>query len=150
MSAARINLDVIDIPNPCSVPWAEMTGDDRVRFCGKCRKSVYHLSHMTREEAERLVAEREGEVCVQFYRRADGSVVTRDCAVLAAAKKAGGPVFFLFCCLVAVIDLFIFGYTTNWLGASNQTFSSVGGGMPAPGRSSRTAETSPATRPHGQ
>ncbi|MCU0705898.1 MAG: hypothetical protein MUF18_18165 [Fimbriiglobus sp.] len=137
MSAPRVNLNLIDVPNPCTVPWDEMTGDDRVRFCGQCKKSVYHLSHMTREEAERLVGEVEGEMCVQFYRRADGTVVTHDCAVLRAAKKAGGTVFFLACCLLAVIDAILFGQVTLWLeGGKKQTFSQVGGGL-APIRSSR-------------
>jgi hypothetical protein len=34
---------------------------------------------MTRYAAETLVAEREGRLCVRFYRRADGTVITRDC-----------------------------------------------------------------------
>src|SRR5262245_30602687 len=34
------------IASPCSADWDEMTGDDRVRFCGRCRKNVYNLSEM--------------------------------------------------------------------------------------------------------
>ena len=132
MSADRVNLNLIDVPNPCTVPWEEMSGDDRVRFCGKCRKNVYHLSHLTRDEAERLVTEREGELCVQFYRRQDGTAVTRDCAVVRAAKKAGS-VFWLALCSLAAVAAFFVGRKLDWFsGYSNQTFSKVGGGIGPP------------------
>lgn len=138
MSAPRINLNVIDIPNPCAMPWDEMTGDERVRFCGKCQKNVYHLSHMTREEAERLIAEKEGGLCVQFYRRADGSVVTRDCTVVAVAKKAGNAFWLVACSFAAAFTFVVFGRQLDWFGGSgNQTFSCVGGGI-VPHRASST------------
>jgi hypothetical protein len=59
--------------------WAQMTGDDRARHCQACKLNVYNLSDMTRREAESLIASREGRLCVRFYRRADGTVLTRDC-----------------------------------------------------------------------
>ncbi len=34
---------------------------------------------MTRKAAEQLVASREGRLCVRYYQRADGTVITRDC-----------------------------------------------------------------------
>ena len=58
-----------------------MEGDDRVRFCGECRKNVYNLSALPRAEAERLLQEREGNLCVRLYKRADGTVMTTDCPV---------------------------------------------------------------------
>jgi hypothetical protein len=42
---------------------------------------------MSRDAAEKLVASREGRMCVQLYRRADGAVVTRDCSRLRAAAE---------------------------------------------------------------
>jgi hypothetical protein len=36
---------------------------------------------MTEEEALKLVEEREGRLCVRFYQREDGTVITRDCPV---------------------------------------------------------------------
>jgi hypothetical protein len=56
-----------------------MQGDDKVRFCGECRLNVYNLSAMTRREAEEKVRQREGRLCVRFYQRADGTVLTQDC-----------------------------------------------------------------------
>jgi hypothetical protein len=74
-------LNNIRVASPCSAAWDAMTGDERVRFCGACRKSVYNLSEMTRAAAERLIGETEGRVCVRFYRRRDGTVLTSDCPV---------------------------------------------------------------------
>src|SRR4051812_43681240 len=40
---APLRLDSLTVASPCSANWAEMTGDDRSRFCGKCEKNVYNL-----------------------------------------------------------------------------------------------------------
>lgn len=98
MTNKPLSLELIQIATPCQASWDEMRpvplapggrgagderviGDDRVRFCGDCRLNVYNLSEMPRGEAERLIAEREGRTCVRFYRRHDGTVITRDCPV---------------------------------------------------------------------
>jgi hypothetical protein len=74
-------LENIRIATPCSADWDDMSGDARVRFCGKCEKNVYNLSAMSREEGEALVREKEGRLCVRLYQRADGTVITNDCPV---------------------------------------------------------------------
>ena len=74
-------LNNLSVASPCSADWSEMYGDDRKRFCGDCKLTVYNLSGMTRDEAEALVMNAEGRVCVRFYKRADGSVITADCPV---------------------------------------------------------------------
>lgn len=66
--------------------WEHMApvGDgERVRHCGECNLNVHNLSGMTRHEAEAfLKSVAPGQrVCGGFYRRADGSVMTRDCPV---------------------------------------------------------------------
>jgi hypothetical protein len=58
-----------------------MIGNKRQRHCGDCQLNVYNLSGMTRLEAENLLINSEGRLCVRFYRRADGSVLTKDCPV---------------------------------------------------------------------
>lgn len=80
-------LDRIEIASPCSASWEAMRGDDRVRFCESCQKNVYDLSAMARAEAEQLVADREGSLCVRFYRRQDGTVMTADCPVGVKKKR---------------------------------------------------------------
>ena len=74
-------LNNIQIASPCAADWNEMFGDDRKRHCGDCKLNVYNLSGMTKDEAESLVINAEGRLCVRFYRRADGSVITQDCPV---------------------------------------------------------------------
>lgn len=72
-------VDDIRIASPCRVSWEQMVGDDRVRHCGECNLNVFNLSEMTRHGAEQLIASREGRLCVRFYRRSDGTILTRDC-----------------------------------------------------------------------
>lgn len=74
-------LNDIKVASPCPANWDEMYGDDRKRFCGECKLNVYNLSGMTKDEAESLVMNAEGRLCVRFYRRADGSVLTADCPI---------------------------------------------------------------------
>lgn len=80
-------LQNVRVASPCSASWDDMDGDDRVRFCGSCEKNVYNLSAMPGEEAERLLAEHEGSICVRLYRRADGTVLTSDCPVGVRRKR---------------------------------------------------------------
>jgi len=74
-------LENVAIAAPCKASWDAMVGDDRVRFCGQCEKNVYNLSAMPRDEAEALLAAREGKMCVRLYKREDGTVMTSDCPV---------------------------------------------------------------------
>lgn len=70
------------IASPCSADWHAMTGDERSRFCAQCKLHVHDLSAMTRDEATALLRNAaSGRVCVRFFRRADGRVLTRDCPV---------------------------------------------------------------------
>src|SRR3954471_17484503 len=78
-ATAPISLNVIRVENPCPAEWEKMHGDARVRFCDECKLHVYNLSSLTRAEAERLVAQHEGRLCVRYYQRADGTIITQDC-----------------------------------------------------------------------
>jgi hypothetical protein len=76
MNTKTLSLDVIQVAEPCTQAWDAMSGDERVRYCAGCRKHVYDLSAMTRGEAERLVCEAAGPLCVRFRRAEDGRVRT--------------------------------------------------------------------------
>ncbi len=81
---ARARLPVlanIQVASPCTEPWTNMPGDDRVCACGKCQQNVYNLSAMTREEAEGLIAARNGRLCVRYYQRFDGTILLADCEI---------------------------------------------------------------------
>jgi hypothetical protein len=74
-------LNNIKIASPCSANWDAMLGDDKKRFCGECKLNVYNLSGMSQRDAENLLIESEGRLCVRFYRRNDGTILTEDCPV---------------------------------------------------------------------
>ncbi|HEY0385781.1 MAG TPA: hypothetical protein VGC64_07195 [Pyrinomonadaceae bacterium] len=80
-------LDQVRVAAPCPSDWERMVGNERVRFCAQCSLNVYNLSGMTRAEAERLIGSSEGRLCVRFYRRADGTILTKNCPVGLRALK---------------------------------------------------------------
>lgn len=81
-------LDQVRVASPCKAEWNEMLGDERVRFCLSCEKNVYNLSSMTKDDAEALLRERLGDdLCVRFYQRADGTILTQDCPVGVKKKQ---------------------------------------------------------------
>jgi hypothetical protein len=75
--------DQVRIASPCHKRWSDLDldGDERVRFCSLCQKNVYNLSALTRADAEALIREKEGRLCVRFFRRSDGTILTADCPV---------------------------------------------------------------------
>lgn len=81
MTKIPINIDQMRIATPCPIAWEQMTGDERVRFCAHCQLNVYNISELSRTETERLVASTEGRLCARLFRRADGTVLTKDCPV---------------------------------------------------------------------
>ena len=87
MSSFTNPLDSIKVASPCSADWEAMIGNDRKRFCGQCKLNVYNLSGMTRKEAAGLLMNSEGRVCARFFRREDGTILTKDCPVGWAAAK---------------------------------------------------------------
>jgi hypothetical protein len=81
-------LDRMRIASPCSVGWERMSGDEKVRYCDECNLHVYNISEMTGERVASLIASKEGRICARLYRRADGTVLTKDCPVgLRAFRK---------------------------------------------------------------
>jgi len=80
-------LSQIEVASPCTVDWDEMEGDEKVRFCSQCQLHVFNLSAMDVEEAGARVAEHTDDLCIRFYRRADGTMLTRDCPEGAEGKR---------------------------------------------------------------
>jgi hypothetical protein len=80
---ARFDYNQIRIATPCPASWADMKGDERVRHCSLCKLNVYNLAELPAEEAEALMKKsaRGERVCMRLLRRADGTVITRDCPV---------------------------------------------------------------------
>jgi len=74
-------LDNLRVATPCRADWNQMTGDERTRHCGDCKKSVFNLSNLTREEAEALIVEKAGKLCARYYQRHDGTILLKDCSI---------------------------------------------------------------------
>jgi hypothetical protein len=124
MPRERSPLDDVRIASPCPVPWDSMAGDERVRFCPQCRLNVYNLSAMPRQEAEATVRQREtARVCLHFYRRADGSVLTQDCPLGAARKRlrAAQRRLRLLALAALVLLLALFSWLAAWMDRGQNT-----------------------------
>lgn len=80
----------LHIPEPCSADWAEMTGDEKRKFCDACAKHVHDLSAMTLREAEEVLqSDREsGHLCVRYAYDAQGDVKFQTRRVLASAPAS--------------------------------------------------------------
>ena len=103
-----------------------------MRFCGQCRQNVYNVEAMSRGEARRLIAAREGRVCVRILRRPDGTVVTADCwARLRAARRRGFLPFLGMMVLVGFTEL-------SAIGVGLVRLKGVIGGGPPPAPSALT------------
>jgi hypothetical protein len=72
-------LSFVRIAAPCRADWEQMSGNEQVRFCGQCSLNVYNLSNMSKRDAEALIMGAEGKLCVRYYRRADGTILTANC-----------------------------------------------------------------------
>jgi len=77
----------IQIAKPCNQSWTAMKGDERARFCGVCKKNVFNISEMTRDEVEELIRKTDGHFCARLYRRTDNRVMTKDCPKGVAAYR---------------------------------------------------------------
>ena len=78
----------VRVASPCSAKWEKMFGNEQVRHCTDCRKNVYNLTAMSRDDAEALLAANSnGEMCIRFYERADGTIMTADCPVGVERKQ---------------------------------------------------------------
>ena len=82
------NLDNLSIAAPCNADWESMTGDERKRLCGLCNKNVYNISKLSKTEAEDLLGKNK-DLCVQFFRRQDGTILTANCPVGLRKIKEG-------------------------------------------------------------
>lgn len=80
-------LDNIRVATPCPADWNKMEGDERSRHCGECKKSVFNISGLTRDEAQSLMIEKNGELCVRYFQRKDGTILLKDCSIGIAQKR---------------------------------------------------------------
>ncbi|MBX7223875.1 MAG: carboxypeptidase-like regulatory domain-containing protein [Blastocatellia bacterium] len=70
-------LDRVSVKSPCHEDWNEMKGNDTVRFCSHCCKSVHNLSEMTRSEAIKLVEQSKSRLCIRYVEGPNQSIITK-------------------------------------------------------------------------
>lgn len=120
----------IYIAAPCNVGWDTMSGDDKKRACAQCNQNVYNISKLTKREAAQLIVENEGKVCLTFFRRRDGTIMTENCPVglrrIRDAIKA---------CAIALL------LALSWFGIVNEAHAQgLIGAPPDPGRLGQSNE----------
>lgn len=98
-----IPLETVGVASPCHADWDAMTGDDRARFCPSCAKNVYNLSAMTEREAQTLIQEKDGHLCIRYFQREDGTMLTQDCPVGAAKWQQKSPAFALWAGVMSLV-----------------------------------------------
>jgi hypothetical protein len=111
-------LDQVSIAAPCSADWENMVGDERERFCNQCTLNVYNISSMSKADAEEFLSLRtQGRVCVQFYKRKDGTIITDNCPkglrVIRDKTRKMLQAASAFLTLVATSNLFAWAQQTN-------------------------------------
>jgi hypothetical protein len=94
-------LSRMTIPDPCSMDWDAMRGDERTRRCVSCRERVYDLTAMTSDEAAAVLHKQDGQVCARVFERADGMLVIADCQ--ASPQPASRPWQFRIRTLMGVV-----------------------------------------------
>lgn len=112
MNNQKFDINTLRVASPCSVGWQTMTGDERIRHCHSCQLNIYNTAEMTKNEVEDLILKRDSRLCIRLYRRADGTVITKDCPVgLRAYQKRiarfGGAT------LTAILGLFSVSFGQN-------------------------------------
>jgi len=110
MPKAHDPLGRLRIAEPCQAGWEGMAGDERVRHCTLCSLNVYNFAEMTRDEVRALILRTEGRVCARLYRRADGTVITRDCPTgMRAMRRRASRVAAALIAALCSLPAFAFG-----------------------------------------
>ncbi len=86
-------LESMRLARPCDKDWDSMPGDERVRFCSGCAKSVYNISDMTTGEAKDFLRARGVTECMRVFRRSDGTVINDDCPRIFRKIRNGARFF---------------------------------------------------------
>lgn len=81
MKTEKFDINKLRVASPCSVGWENMSGGESKRFCDLCSLNVYNVSEMSTAEVQSLITKSEGRICMRLYKRADGTVITKNCPV---------------------------------------------------------------------
>ncbi len=84
-------IDRAKLPIVCDKSWDELDGDENVRFCRTCMRSVWDLSEFDTPQLEALVAYHGPKICGRVRRSPDGTPVGRECEPAAMPVPGGMP-----------------------------------------------------------
>lgn len=105
----QFDINSINVAKPCSELWEDMKGDHRMRKCSSCRLNVHNLSAMNASEIEALLKSPHVGTCIRLYRRADGTLITKDCPKgLRAYRKRAAR--FVATAFASILSLASFSY----------------------------------------
>ena len=76
----------IQIRTPCPKRWEELVGDERRRFCSECSLHVHNSAALTQREAQALVADAPGRVCMRIEYDPQGAPIHREARVARVAR----------------------------------------------------------------
>lgn len=74
-------LETINLAFSCPMDWDKMIGNNQIRYCPECKLNVYNISSLSSIEATKLINNNENKLCIKLYKRADGTVLTKDCSI---------------------------------------------------------------------
>ncbi|HEY0298883.1 MAG TPA: carboxypeptidase-like regulatory domain-containing protein, partial [Arachidicoccus sp.] len=63
----RQNSYILNIENPCSASWKDMTPVDAGKFCAHCFKTEIDFSKLSDGEIVKIISQNKGNVCGRFY-----------------------------------------------------------------------------------
>ena len=74
------------VASPCPMKWDDLTptAEEAIRHCQACGLNVHNFADLSTREAERLLqraAETGERLCGVLWRRADGTIITKNCPV---------------------------------------------------------------------
>jgi hypothetical protein len=73
-----ITPDELQVATPCQSAVWDTSDDNRARLCTTCNKNVYNVSLMTLAEADGLIREKKGNLCISLYKSFRGKTLTAD------------------------------------------------------------------------
>ena len=78
----------LEIRKPCPRLWEDLQGDERRRFCSECALHVHNSAELTAREAQALVSEAEGRVCMRIEYDPQGAPIHRETRVARLSRWA--------------------------------------------------------------